>query len=707
MQGFSREKDENARIRRLVEMDKSSLPADGGEGFNRLIFASSPYLLQHADNPVDWYPWGDDAFDRAVREDKPVMVSIGYATCHWCHVMAHESFQDPEVAAVVNRYLVAVKVDREERPDIDSLYMTAARILTGGGAGWPLTIFLTPDRKPFYCATYIPKTGGNGVLGIAETVEKIIEIWSSRRELINENCDAVVRALGEMATQTPTDTDFGRILDASLDSLQGMYDYLNGGFGNGAKFPLPHNIFFLLRMWRRTQSSDIEEMVAFTLRMMRDGGICDQLGFGFHRYAVDPGWLVPHFEKMLYDQALIALAYLEAFQLFGDDYLKDTAMEIFSFVLREMVATEGGFCSGLDADTEGQEGKYYLWTRGEIGDCLDGESARLFCEAFGVSDAGNFEGSNILQQSCSFAMLAQENGMDVEELGARLEDARSRLLEVRGKRVMPFRDEKILAAWNGLMIAALARGAAVSGDLRLLEAARSAAGFVGEKMRGTAGRLLRSWHQGVASVPAFLEDYAFLCWGILEIYQADGDPAMLEGALALVREMLALFGDGTSGAFFDAASGADHGLVRMKNAHDGALPSGNSIACLCLLKLGKISGDEELVRAGERCLNSWTGRLAEQPVAHIQMVNALDFFLGPDVDITLVGGREEPGVRELLRIIHRHFIPNLVLRFKDEGETGAYRMVGGRPTAYVCARGACRPPVSDAAEFEQLLGEVT
>jgi uncharacterized protein YyaL (SSP411 family) len=707
MQSFSREKDENYRIRRLGGLDKDSLPADGSTGFNRLIFSSSPYLLQHAENPVDWYPWGEDAFDRAAREDKPVMVSIGYATCHWCHVMAHESFEDPEVAAVINRFVVAVKVDREERPDIDSLYMTAARILTGGGVGWPLTIFMTPDRKPFYCATYIPRTGGGGVLGITDTVEKIAQIWDTRRELIEENCDAVVKALGEMAGSVPpVETDFGRILDASLDSLQGMYDYLNGGFGSGAKFPLPHNISFLLRMWRRTRSPDIEEMVACTLRMMRDGGIYDQLGFGFHRYAVDPAWLVPHFEKMLYDQALTALAYLEAFQAFGDDYLLDTAREIASFVLREMVSAEGGFYSGLDADTEGQEGKYYLWTRGEIEGCLDGETARLFCEVFGVTDTGNFEGSNILHQSCSLAMLAGENGLDEEELVRRLEDARSRLLEVRGKRIAPFRDEKILAAWNGLMIAALARGAAVSGDLRLLEAARGAAGFVGGKLRAPDGRLLRSYHQGVASVPAFLEDYAFLCWGLIELYQADGEPAMLQGALGLAREMLELFGDGAGGGFFDTASKADHILVRMKNSHDGAIPSGNSIACLCLLRLGKISGDEELVRAGERCLVFWMGGVAGQPVASVQMVSALDFFLGPDVDITLVGDREDPGARELLHVIHRHFIPNLVLRFREEGGDAAYSMVGGRPTAYVCAKGACHPPVSDAAGLEQLLGEV-
>ncbi|ABK98625.1 thioredoxin domain-containing protein [Pelobacter propionicus] len=704
MQDVSREKDENSWIRSLWALEKGRLPADGGAVFNRLIFAASPYLLQHADNPVDWYPWGEEAFETAAREDKPLMVSIGYATCHWCHVMARESFEDPEVAAIINRHLIPVKVDREERPDIDSLYMTAARILTGSGAGWPLTIFLTPERKPFYCATYIPKTGSNGVLGIVETVEKISEIWNTNRDLINENSDTVVRALREIVAPVSADTDFGRVLDEAQASLQGMYDYLNGGFGGGAKFPLPHNLSFLLRMWRRTQNQDIEEMVAYTLRMMRDGGIYDQLGFGFHRYAVDPEWRVPHFEKMLYDQALIAITCLEAFQAYGDEFLKDMAMEIFSFVFDELTSPDGGFCSGLGADSGGGEGYYYLWSRGEIDRNLDGETSRLFCEAFGVTDTGNFEGGNILYQPRSVALLARENGLDAGELDRRLETARAKLLEVRAERVRPFRDEKILVAWNGLMVAALARGAAVSGEQRLLEAARSAVRFIARNLHTPAGRLLRSYHQSVASVPAFLEDYAFLCWGMVELYQVDGDPVMLQGALGLARGMLDLFSDAVTGAFYDTASEAEQVLVRMKNAHDGAIPSGNSIACLCLLKLGKICGDEALTHAGERCLVSWMGSLAEQPIAHIQMVTALDFFLGPDVEITLIGDRDKPGVRELLNVIHRYFIPGLVLRFKGDGDV--YPMVGGLPTAYVCARGACRPPVNDAAQLEQLLSEI-
>ena len=706
MESMFKDEDENARIRRLITLDKSALPADGGAEFNRLVFAASPYLLQHADNPVDWYQWGDEAFDKAAREDKPVMVSIGYATCHWCHVMARESFEDMEVAAVINRCVVPVKVDREERPDIDSIYMAAARVLTGGVAGWPLTIFMTADRKPFYAATYIPKKGRNGVLGFTEILEKLMEIWQTRRELIDENCALVVKTLGEMAIEPAVETDYGEVLDGALAALAGIHDSMHGGFGEKPKFPLPSNIMFLLRMWLRTKNPDVEDIIGFTLRMMRDGGIFDQLGFGFHRYTVDQEWRVPHFEKMLYDQAFIAMAYLEAFQAFGDAFLKDTALETFTYVLREMTSPDGGFYSGLDADSEGREGKYYLWTRKEIEDQLDQETSRLFCLVYGLSDAGNFEGSNVLHLPGSPAMVARENGLSPDDLEIRLRDAGSKLLHVRKKRVMPFRDEKIITSWNGLMIATLARGGAVNGDLGLLGAAERAARFVRTNLRSPAGRLLRSYHQGETSVPAFLEDYAFLCWGMIELYQATGDAENLLEALTLAGQILELFIDDQNGGFYDTGSDVGDALVRMKSIHDGAIPSGSSIACLCLLRLGKITHDQKLLQAGERCLSSCMGNVKRQPVAHIQMVNALDFFLGPDIDITLVGDRDDPVVKDMLHIVYGQYIPGLVLRFMKEGDHNEYRMVDGYATAYVCAKGVCRPPVNDVAGFEQLLGEV-
>lgn len=706
MENIIRGNSENSKVRRFKDLDKSSLPTDGGSEFNRLIFATSPYLLQHADNPVNWYQWGEEAFAKAALADKPVMLSIGYATCHWCHVMARESFEDPEVAEVINRCVVPVKVDREERPDIDSIYMTAAGILTGGNMGWPLTIFLTPDRKPFYAATYIPKYGRNGVLGIIETLEKLTEAWQFKREQIEENCSAIIKAFSEKANITSAETDFGDILDASLASLQGIYDFMNGGFGNKNKFPLPHYITFLIRMWQRTKNDDIEEIVEATLRAMRDGGIFDQLGFGFHRYTVDNQWLIPHFEKMLYDQALVAMAYMEAFQAFGDDYLKKTATETLSFVVREMSSPEGGFFSGLDADSEGVEGKYYLWTPKEINKLLDEESSRLFCQAFGVSENGNFEGSNVLHIPVSPDMIAKENGMNPKDLLNILDNSRSKLLTARKTRTMPFRDEKIITAWNGLMIASLARGTAVNGDTVFLDAAEKAARFVESNLRNRNGRLLRSYHLGETSVPAFLEDHAFLCWGMIELYQTSGKNEFLDRALQLAGDILQLFLDETDGCFFD--TGADTGdvLVRMKSNYDGAIPSGNSMACFCLLKLGKITFDDKLTHAGEKCLRSCMGNLKQQPVAHIQMVNALDFYLGPDVEITLVGDRDNADTKEMLSAINTKYLPGLILRFKEDGELDSFRTIDGRTTAYICAKRACRPPVNDLAGLEQLLGEI-
>jgi len=699
-------KDENLRIRKLIELDKNTLPPDGGSQYNRLIFASSPYLLQHADNPVDWFPWGDEAFAKAALENKPVMVSIGYATCHWCHVMEHESFEDPQVAELINRHVIPVKVDREERPDIDSLYMKAARMLIGTSAGWPLNIFLTPERKPFFAATYMPKTYSNGKLGVGDTLAQISEFWQTRRELIDENSENLVRALSEKATSAAGEIDYGALLGQTLTTLVGMYDPINGGFGQAAKFPLPHYLSFLLRVWIRSGNTDAEEMVAFTLRMMRDGGIFDQLGYGFHRYSVDPEWLIPHFEKMLCDQALIAMTYLEAYQAFGDPYLKETALEIFDFVQTRMTSPEGGFYSGLDADSEGQEGRYYLWTSEEIAGELDQETARLFCQLFEVSPSGNFEGSNILHQPRSVAAVARENGITADQLTLHLADARTRLLEKREKRIMPFRDEKVLTSWNGLMIGALARGGAVTGEPRLLQAARAAVRFIGEKLRSGSGRLLRSSHRGDASVPAFLEDYAFLCWGMIELYQAGGEPSDLEQALGLAREMLELFHDDGDGGFFDTASDADQVLVRMKSFYDGSVPSGNSIACLSLLRLGMICSDETLKAVGERGLHTFMGSALAQPVAHLQLVNALDFFLGPNVEITLVGDRSDPAMIEMLASIHGRFIPGLVLRFRDGDDPEGHHAIDGRPTAYLCTQMACRPAVNSPEDLENMLAEL-
>lgn len=690
--------DENARIRRLVELDKSSLPPDGGPEFNRLIFATSPYLLQHAANPVDWYPWGEAAFARAAAEEKPVFLSIGYATCHWCHVMEHEAFEDPEVAAAFNRSFVCIKVDREERPDIDEHYMAVAQIITGSG-GWPLNIFMTPEKKPFFAATYMPRTARMGMPGIIQLLERVADLWQTQRQQLEENSGAVIEALARQFQPRPGRLPDEELVQEACRQLAEMYDPEFGGFGNAPKFPMPLNLSFLLRFWQRTGIAAALAMTEHSLQMMRQGGIYDQLGFGFHRYAVDRQWLVPHFEKMLYDQALIAIAYLEAFQATGTPGYRQVAEEIFAYVLGEMTAPSGGFFSGQDADTEGEEGTCYLWTPPEIAAAIGQDEARLFCRLFSVTEQGNFENRNILHLSMQPESFARREGVMPELLLAELERWRQTLLGIRQKRIRPFRDEKVLTAWNGLMIAALARGYALTGAKSYLAAAQRAAAFVDMELATPDGRLLRSCHQGKAAIPAFLEDYAFYVWGLIELHQATLEQAYLDRARSLTGEMLRLF-DGASGeGLYETGNDSEQLPVRQQNARDGVLPSGNSVAAFNLFRLGRITEDESYLRAGEVIVRTFMGGVASQPLASLHLLAAADYHLGPLMTITLSGNREELG--EMLHTVQRRFLPQLALRHGDE--SGGYPAVGGLPTAYVCAGGACRPPLTGAGELGKLL----
>jgi uncharacterized protein len=695
--------DRGAKLRRIIEMDKTKLPPDGGPEFNRLIFATSPYLLQHAGNPVDWYQWGEEAFARARAEDKPVFLSIGYATCHWCHVMEEESFENPAVAEVLNRHCVAIKVDREVRPDIDERYMTVAQMMTGSG-GWPLNIFMTPDKRPFFAATYLPSAPRMGLPGIIQVIEKLGELWRTEREKLEENCAAVMAALTRQSHHAAGELPDERIHREATEQLATMFDPEWGGFGSALKFPMPHYLTYLLRAWKRSGDDGLLAMVAQTLQTMRFGGICDQAGFGIHRYAVDRQWLVPHFEKMLYDQALVATAALEACQATGRNFFRTMAEELFTFVLREMTAPEGGFYAGLDADSEGEEGKYYLWTPVGIREVLGDEAGALVCRLFGVTERGNFEGANILHLPLSLDAFAAREGIAAGILAADLERWLGELLAAREKRIRPFRDEKVLTAWNGLMIASLAKGFAVTGEERYLSAAEQAVRFIMERLLTPAGRLLRSWHRGVASVPAFLEDYAFFVHGLIGLYEATLDRAHLDAALRLTSEMLSLFGDGEVGGLYDSGNDAEEVLVRQKSFVDGVIPSGNSVAALNLLRLGRITADERLSGVGERLLRAFMGSVTRQPPAHLHLLAALDYFTGPPVEVTLVGRRGAPETAEMLRVIGLRFIPHLVLRHGGEGE-GEMKTIDGRATAYVCAKGACRPPVTAAGELGKLLDE--
>ncbi len=686
--------DENIRIRRLVELDKSSLPPDGGPEFNRLIFATSPYLLQHAENPVDWHSWGEAAFTKAAAEDKPVLVSIGYSTCHWCHVMEHESFEDPEAAAAMNRNCIAIKVDREERPDIDEQYMKAAQIMTGSG-GWPLNVLMTPDKQPFFAATYLPKYTRGGHLGIIDLMNKIGELWRTDRVKIMENCAAIIDALARIGSSGAADLPDQELLMDAYHHVTSLYDPEVGGFGEAPKFPMPVYLSFLLRIHNRSRLPEALGMVEHTLKTMRGGGVYDQLGFGFHRYSVDRQWLVPHFEKMLYDQALIAFASIEAYQTTGNSRFRRTAAEILTCVLRDFSSPEGGFYSAEDADSEGEEGTFYLWTPGEIRALLGETAGATACALFGVTEKGNFEGKNILHLPVPLETFARKNGIMPELLAADLDRWRETLRTARELRVRPFRDEKILAGWNGLMIAALARGYAATGEAAWRESAERAAGFIVERLLTPDGRLLRSYTSGEASIPGFLEDYAFYVWGLLELHQATLEKGFLTDALRLTREMLRLFGtDG--GGLYDVGYDAEQLPVRMQSAADGVIPSGSSVAALNLLRLGLIADDQELTDAAEALLRANMGSVKTQPAGYLFQLAAFDFFLGPQLELSLSGGASMER-EDVLRAVGRRFIPGLV--FKD-GETGGALRIS------ICTGGACLPPVTGVDELTQFLDKL-
>ena len=700
-------KDDNLKIKRLLEIDKSALPSDGGENFNRLIFARSPYLLQHAENPVSWHQWGEEPFAMAKREDKPVFLSIGYATCHWCHVMEHESFEDDSVAEVLNRHFVSIKVDREERPDVDELYMTVAQMALEGGAGWPLTVFLDHDRKPFYIATYIPKMGNPGQPGIIEILENIADVWRNKRDAVETTCATIINNLAAKAEPTPAPLPESGVLADAARNLESIYDKEYGGFGTSPKFPRPIFLSFFMRNSKKNGDARSLGIVGHSLRMMRKGGIYDQFGFGFHRYSVDRKWLVPHFEKMLYDQGMLAIVYLEALQITGDNFFKDVAEEIFSYVRREMTSPEGGFYSAIDADSEGCEGKYYLWKPIEVRSILGDAAAEMVCKFFDITEEGNFEGENIPNLVFPLEEFASRAGISLEAFRIDLEKWRNLLLEVRERRIKPLRDEKILTSWNGLMIAALAKGYAVTGDHSFLDAATNALNFLKKRLMTAEGRLMHSYFAGESVVPGFLEDYMFLVWGLIELHEATLNADYLRDALSLSKETLRLFADEFSFGLFDTGSDAENVLVRKKSTVDGVIPSGNSVAAMNFLRLGKITRRKNFIKEGEGILRSLMGDLLTQPINYLHAVAAFDYLSGPEVDITLVGRADAPETEEMLRAVTSRFIPGLVLRFEDaETGSGDYKTMDGRSTAYLCSKGLCRPPVAGGEALKRILDEV-
>ncbi|HYM79855.1 MAG TPA: thioredoxin domain-containing protein [Candidatus Limnocylindria bacterium] len=674
---------------------------------NRLIREKSPYLLQHAHNPVDWYPWDEEAFAKARREGMPIFLSIGYSTCHWCHVMERESFEDGAVAALLNRDFVAIKVDREERPDVDRIYMTAAQAL-GLGGGWPLNMFLAPDLTPFYGGTYFPPRTMSGRPGMIELLPHVARAWQEHRAELEQTGERVFESLAGLALADSLVADRARLFAHAFDRLAQSHDEL-GGFGRAPKFPSVVNLNFLQRYAERTpeRRDEARAMVLRQLDRMQAGGIHDHLGGGFHRYSTDREWLVPHFEKMLYDQAQLAWAYLEGFQVTGEARYAETAGGIFTYVARDLTSPEGAFYSAEDADSEGEEGRFYVWSGAQIEAVLGSEDAALVIHHYGVTPEGNFEhGTTILNEVHARAETARRFALAPEALAARLSSARSKLLDARSRRPRPHRDDKVLTAWNGLMISSSARGARVLGEPELARRAAKAAEFVWSTLRDPrTGELHRRWRDGETAGRGQLDDYAYYALGLLDLYQATFDPMWLERAVAVTEAQVSRFWDEQDGGFFESPPDDPSIRVRMKDGFDGAEMAGNSIAALALLRLARLLDRREWIEKGDRMLDYYARRLDGMPVAMPQMLVAMDLAQSPPRHIVIAGAPAAEDTRALLAELDRRFRPHDELVMVDDGNRSRLAALApfaaalgtrdGKATAYVCENYTCRLPTTD------------
>jgi len=651
---------------------------------NRLANETSPYLLQHKDNPVDWHPWGEEALTRAREEDKPLLLSIGYSSCHWCHVMERESFEDPEVAALMNENFVPVKLDREERPDIDAIYMEACVAMNGHG-GWPLNVFLTPEQVPFYTGTYFPPDDGRGMPSWRRVLTAVANAWRNEREKIREGGERIAQRLAGGAALQPRDEPIdSSLLEEAAERLRSTYDARHGGFGGAPKFPPASAIEFLLRR-------DEREMTTHTLWAMASGGMYDQVGGGFARYSVDERWLVPHFEKMLYDNALLARAYLHGWQVSGEELFREVACETLDWALREMCAPEGGFYSALDADSEGVEGRFYVWTLDELREAL-GDLADDAIDYFGADEPGNFEGTNILVR-----------GTDPPE---RLDEVKQRLYEVRSQRVWPGLDDKRLTSWNALMISALADAGAVLERREYLDAATECAAFVLNRLRDDSGRLLRTYKDRQAKLNAYLEDHAFLLEALLSLYEATFDPRWFQAARAIADSMIERFADEENGGFFETSSDHEQLLTRRKDLEDNPIPAGNSSAAYGLLRLAALTGEREYERRAVSVFRLLAHVVGQHPQAFAHLLQAMDFHFGSVKEVALVGPGGRDDLRPLERAVRNRFRPHLVLAGGDPDGVPLLAdrsPVDGRATAYVCENFACQRPVTEPEELEKLL----
>ncbi len=687
-----------------------------GTHTNRLIQETSPYLQQHAHNPVDWYPWGPEALAKAKAENRPILLSIGYAACHWCHVMERESFEDPSIARLMNEHFVNIKVDREERPDLDQIYQNVVQLL-GGHGGWPLTVFLMPDQQPFYAGTYFPPTDRQGMPGLPRVLDAVVEAYRRKQDGIAETVRQILNGLEHLTTFKeavgPLDE---KLLDRVGRALTRHVDPVHGGFGRGPKFPNTMNQASLLRHYRARQDEFALRMVTLTLEKMAEGGIYDHLGGGFHRYSVDNRWLVPHFEKMLYDNALLTRLYLEAWQVTKQPVFEQVVRETLGYIRREMQDPRGGFYSTQDADSEGEEGKFFVWTRDEILTHLGEDVGQLFCRAYDVTEAGNFEhGRSILNRPAKMDGVAARFGMEVAEAERILAKAREKLFEVRERRVKPFRDEKVLTSWNGLMISACAEAYNILGDEAALEVAIRRAEFILTHML-KEGRLLRTFKDGHAKLNGYLDDYAFFVAALLDLYQATFDRRYLEQAQPLHERMIGQFWDEENGGFFFTSADHEALISRPKSAHDHSIPSGTSVATQTMLRLHALTGSEaDMARAG-RVLRLFRDQMEDNPFGFGNLLCALDWYVETPYEVVIVGDRDATDTRALLRAIHLEFVPNKIILVAGPDEVGhlpgvgdllaGKGQVGGKATAYVCHRFTCSAPVTDPATLHSILGNV-
>ncbi len=696
---------------------------------NRLANEKSPYLLQHASNPVDWYAWGDEAFEKARREDKPVFLSIGYSPCHWCHVMEEESFENPAVAKVMNETVVAIKVDREERPDIDNIYMTAVQALTGSG-GWPLSVFLTPDRKPFFGGTYWPPDNRWGRPGFVSVLESVAGAWKNKRtELLrqSENLTELIQthALERNKKTFPIEQ---KILHSAYHDLEAVFDEEHGGFGKGIKFPRSHTLSFLLRYWKKSGERSLE-MVEKTLFGMVLGGMWDHVGGGFHRYSTDERWFLPHFEKMLYDQAILAKTYLEAYQATQKKFYAETVQHIFTYILRDLRYPGGGFYSAEDADSmdpktvRKREGAFYVWEKSEILEVLGAEAGEIVSFILGVREEGNvandpqgeFPRKNVLSVTHSFEETAKQFNQPAAEIEKIIRTSIPKLFEVRSRRKRPHLDDKILTDWNGLMISALAFGSRVLGETRYELAARQAADFILQKLVRKDGRLLHRYRDGESSILGTLEDYAFFIHGLIDLYEATFETRYLAEAKRLTGEMIRLFWDEEGKGFFLTGNDAEKLIIRPKEIYDGAIPSGNSVAALDLLRMSRLTAENKFELLAQELFVTYSSALNQNPEAFPQMLIALDFALGPSREIVIAGTKESKEVKEFLHLIYAKFLPNKVVALHPEEGKAAKEvealipfiedqvMQAAKPTVYVCQNHVCKQPVTSPGELEKLL----